>query len=202
MTEQSTVTAAGADESTRGRDSDPRTNRRYVGFDIDAWTLVTPVEALLEVAMVPKLAQVPGARPWIVGVGRARDALLPVVDLRRYFFDRPSVVGPQARLFVVRRDRIESALLVERVHGLMDVAPDDGTGEGSVDEGADDGSADDRPPPDSLRACLLKHPMRFSGGVGSSHVFDLSALLDQPAFRQGACAGAPAPPRVGSQAGV
>jgi twitching motility protein PilI len=141
---------------------------RGIGFSVGERRLVTSMADINEVMHLPKLARVPGAKDWLMGIANLRGALLPVMNLHGFLRGRPAQLGRDARVLVIEKDEILSGLAVEEVFGVKHFL-------------------DEQRLPDAAASESWLAPYV----VGSFHaadqtweVFDVHALIAAPAFMQ------------------
>lgn len=91
---------------------------RGIGFSVGDRRLVASMADISEVMHVPKLARVPGAKDWLMGVANLRGALLPVVNLHGFLRGQPAALSRDSRILVIEKDEILSGLAVEEVFGV------------------------------------------------------------------------------------
>ena len=91
---------------------------RGIGFSVGGRRLVTSMADVSEVMHCPKLARVPGAKEWLMGVANLRGALLPVVNLQGFLRAEPASFDRESRVLVVEQDEILAGLAVEEVFGV------------------------------------------------------------------------------------
>jgi twitching motility protein PilI len=91
---------------------------RGIGFSVGGRRLVTSMADVSEVMHCPKLARVPGAKDWLMGVANLRGALLPVVNLQGFLQGEPASFDRESRILVVEQDEILAGLAVEEVFGV------------------------------------------------------------------------------------
>jgi len=91
---------------------------RGIGFSVGGRRLVTSMADVSEVMHCPKLARVPGAKDWLMGVANLRGALLPVVNLQGFLRGEPASFDRESRILVVEQDEILAGLAVEEVFGV------------------------------------------------------------------------------------
>jgi len=91
---------------------------RGVGFRVGGRRLVTAMGHVSEVLHCPRLARVPGAKDWLMGIANLRGALLPVVNLHGFLRGESSPVSRDSRVLVVKEGDILSGLLVDEVFGV------------------------------------------------------------------------------------
>jgi twitching motility protein PilI len=65
-----------------------------------------------------RIARVPGAKPWMLGLANVRGSLLPVIDLQVYLGGKPIVPSKASRILVLRLRGLVVGLLVPSVHGM------------------------------------------------------------------------------------
>ena len=70
---------------------------RGIGFSVGGRRLVTSMADITEVMHCPKLARVPGAKAWLMGIANLRGALLPVVNLQGFLRGQPAKSSPAWR---------------------------------------------------------------------------------------------------------
>lgn len=96
-----------------------------LAFRLGQHWLVTPRDDVREVIVPPRLARVPGAKPWLLGVGNVRGNLLPVTDLGA-LVGWPAAPETRAqRVLVYNSERLPAGLLVDEVAGYRSFAPAD-----------------------------------------------------------------------------
>ena len=141
---------------------------RGIGFSIGERRLVSSMADITEVMHLPKLARVPGAKDWLMGIANLRGALLPVVNLHGFLCGQPAAPNRDSRVLVVEKDEILSGLAVEEVFGVKHFL-------------------EEQRLPDAAASENWLSPYV----VGSFHVadetwevFDVHALIAAPAFMQ------------------
>jgi twitching motility protein PilI len=141
---------------------------RGIGFSVAGRRLVASMADISEVMHCPKLARVPGAKHWLMGVANLRGSLLPVVNLHGFLLGQLAVLDRESRILVVEQDEILSGLAVEEVFGVKHFLGEQRQARAAVSE-------------DWLSPYV----------VGSFHVadevwevFDVHALIAAPAFMQ------------------
>jgi len=91
---------------------------RGIGFSVAGRRLVTSMADISEVMHCPKLARVPGAKAWLMGIANLRGALLPVVNLQGFLRGDLASFDRESRVLVIEQDEILSGLAVEEVFGV------------------------------------------------------------------------------------
>lgn len=141
---------------------------RGIGFSVAGHRLVTSMSDINEVMHCPKLARVPGAKSWLMGIANLRGALLPVVNLQGFLRAELADLGRDARVLVVEQDEILSGLAVEEVFGVKHFL-------------------DEQRLPDATASENWLSPYVVGGYVVAGEtwqVFDVHALIAAPAFMQ------------------
>ena len=57
---------------------------RGVAYRIGSRRLVSSFDEVVEIVPIPPVTPVPGAQPWMLGVGNLRGNLFPVIDLKQF----------------------------------------------------------------------------------------------------------------------
>ncbi len=106
-----------------------RTEWVGVGVSIDNINYLIPQEQVLEVLRKPATTRVPGSRRWMLGLSNVRGTLFPVIDVRLYCGDKPTVIGRDSRIVLINIDPAPVAIVVDEVFGFrrfpakMSIAP-------------------------------------------------------------------------------
>lgn len=109
------------DESRASRELGERPAREWVGIALRLGgeaCLVARDDAREVLAFPPQLTRVPGAKPWIRGLGNVHGALLPVIDLRQYLGGGPTPQMRQTRILVANHRDIPAGFMVDEVMGF------------------------------------------------------------------------------------
>ena len=99
----------------------PDVEREWVGV---AWRMagegyLVAREETREVLPYPaQLTRVPGAKPWVKGLGNLRGSLLPVIDLRQFLGSGVTPLTRNTRLLVVNHRDVPAGLVVDEVLGF------------------------------------------------------------------------------------
>ena len=94
-----------------------------VGFLMGGQPFLVARDEIREVLPCPVLARVPGAKPWLKGLGNVRGQLLSVVDLHEIAGGSPTPHGRSTRVLVVQHPEIPAGLLVDEVRGFRRFQP-------------------------------------------------------------------------------
>lgn len=89
-----------------------------VGVSIDDIHYLIPQEQVLEVLKKPATTRVPGSRRWMLGLSNVRGTLFPVIDVRLFCGDQPTVIGRDSRIVLINIDSAPVAIVVDEVHGF------------------------------------------------------------------------------------
>lgn len=141
---------------------------RGIGFCVGGRRLVTSMADISEVMHCPKLARVPGAKAWLMGIANLRGALLPVVNLHGFLRGQPASFDRESRVLVIEQDEILSGLAVEEVFGVKHFL-------------------EEQRLPDAVASEEWLSPYvvgGFSVANDTWEVFDVHALVAAPAFMQ------------------
>lgn len=143
---------------------------RGVGYRVGKRHLVSDFREVVEIVPMPPITPVPGAQPWLLGVGNLRGNLFPVVDLK-YFMEgerTPQLEGQ--RVLIMRQAGGDVALTIDELFGQR-----------SFDQGQDTAAGD-------LASGRYAHfiDRAFHGDGHDWGVFSLSLLSRTPEFRQAA----------------
>ncbi|TDJ16807.1 MAG: purine-binding chemotaxis protein CheW [Gammaproteobacteria bacterium] len=141
---------------------------RGIGFSVGGRRLVASMADISEVMHCPKLARVPGAKLWLMGVANLRGALLPVVNLHGFLLGQLAVLDRESRILVVEQDEILSGLAVEEVFGVKHFLAEQRQAHATASE-------------DWLSPYVVGS---FHVAEETWEVFDVHALIAAPAFMQ------------------
>ncbi|KLI99645.1 chemotaxis protein CheW [Luteimonas sp. FCS-9] len=90
---------------------------RGVGYRIGRRLLASAFDEVVEILPMPPVTPVPGAQPWMLGVGNVRGALLPIVDLRQFLEGERSVLQDGQRVLLVRQPGGDVAVTIDELFG-------------------------------------------------------------------------------------
>jgi twitching motility protein PilI len=96
-----------------------------LAFRLGERWLLAPREEVREVAALPRLTRVPGAKTWLLGVANVRGTLMPVTDLASLLGLPRADDARQQRLLVLEADGAGAGFLVDEVAGQRQFAPGD-----------------------------------------------------------------------------
>lgn len=106
-----------------------------IAFRVGNNSLLAPLDEVVEILDMPKLARVPLAQPWVRGIANVRGNLLPVVDFSGFFGGEVASTSEKSRVMVIDHGGIYSGLVVDEVYGLKHFMESEHTdSEPAVDE--------------------------------------------------------------------
>lgn len=143
---------------------------RGVGYRVGKRHLVSDFREVVEIVPMPPITPVPGAQPWLLGVGNLRGNLFPVVDLKYFMEGERTVQQEGQRVLIMRQAGGDVALTIDELFGQR-----------SFEQGQDAGTED-------LASGRYAHfiDRAFHGDGHDWGVFSLSLLSRTPEFRQAA----------------
>jgi len=143
---------------------------RGVGFRVGQRRLVSDFREVVEIVPMPPVTPVPGAQPWLLGVGNLRGNLFPVVDLKQFMEGRRTVFHEGQRVLIMRQAGGDVALTIDELYGQRSFEQNQATEPGELAQGRYGHFVD--------RA--------FRAEDQDWGVFSLSLLSRTPEFRQAA----------------
>jgi twitching motility protein PilI len=94
-----------------------------VMFYIGDNRFVAPLSAVKEILNFPStLTQIPGTRPWMLGVANVRGTLIPVIDLQLFLIGMKTRRGRRSRVLVFDMGENYSSVLVGEMVGMRHFA--------------------------------------------------------------------------------
>ena len=90
---------------------------RGVGYRIGQRRLVSNFEDVVEIVPLPPITPVPGAQPWLLGIGNLRGNLFPVIDLKHFLEGEHTVPHDGQRVLIIRQAGGEVALTIDELYG-------------------------------------------------------------------------------------
>ena len=143
---------------------------RGVGYRVGDRRLVSQFGEVVEILSMPPVTPVPGAQPWLLGIGNLRGNLFPVIDLKYFLEGERTVLHEGQRVLVMRQTGGDVALTIDELYGQRSFNDDQGIEPGTLAEGRYGHFVE--------RA--------FRGEEHDWGVFALSLLARTPEFRQAA----------------
>ena len=143
---------------------------RGVGYRVGQRHLVSAFSDVVEIVPLPPTTPVPGAQPWLLGIGNLRGNLFPVIDLKYFLEGERTVLHEGQRVLVMRQTGGDVALTIDELYGQRSFNDDQGIEPGMLAEGRYGHFVE--------RA--------FRGEEHDWGVFALSLLARTPEFRQAA----------------
>ena len=143
---------------------------RGVAYRIGSRRLVSSFDEVVEIVPIPPVTPVPGAQPWMLGVGNLRGNLFPVIDLKQFLQGERTVLHEGQRVLVMRQAGGDVALTIDELYGQRSFGRDQVTAHGALADGR------------------FGHfvSQAFSSDGQDWGVFALSLLARTPEFRQAA----------------
>ena len=90
---------------------------RGVGYRVGQRRLVSGFEDVVEIVPLPPTTPVPGAQPWLLGIGNLRGNLFPVIDLKYFMEGERTVLHEGQRVLVMRQAGGDVALTIDELYG-------------------------------------------------------------------------------------
>ncbi len=90
---------------------------RGVGYRVGARRLVSDFREVVEIVPMPPVTPVPGAQPWLLGIGNLRGNLFPVVDLKQFLEGQRTVLHEGQRVLIMRQAGGDVALTIDELYG-------------------------------------------------------------------------------------
>ncbi|WP_313346675.1 chemotaxis protein CheW [Stenotrophomonas sp.] len=143
---------------------------RGVGYRVGKRHLVSDFREVVEIVPMPPITPVPGAQPWLLGVGNLRGNLFPVVDLKYFMEGERTVQQEGQRVLIMRQAGGDVALTIDELFGQRSFEQQQDTGTGDLASGR--------------YAHFIDRA--FHGDGHDWGVFSLSLLSRTPEFRQAA----------------
>jgi len=98
-----------------------------IAFRVGDNSLLAPLNEVVEILDMPKLARVPLAQPWVRGIANIRGNLLPVMDFSGFLGGEVATASEKTRVLVIDYNGIYSGLVVDEVYGLKHFMEDEQT---------------------------------------------------------------------------
>ncbi|KWV12518.1 chemotaxis protein CheW [Xanthomonas translucens] len=143
---------------------------RGVGFRVGDRHLVSDFREVVEIVRMPPITPVPGAQPWLLGVGNLRGNLFPVVDLKQFMEGQRTSLLEGQRVLIMRQSGGDVALTIDELFGQRSFAESQAVQPGELAQGR--------------YAHFIDRA--FRGDTHDWGVFSLSLLSRTPEFRQAA----------------
>jgi twitching motility protein PilI len=143
---------------------------RGVGYRIGSRRLVSDFREVVEIVPMPPVTPVPGAQPWLLGVGNLRGNLFPVVDLKYFLEGQRTVQQEGHRVLIMRQTGGDVAISIDELYGQRSFELSSQVPAGDIAQGR--------------YAHFVERA--FSDGGHDWGVFSLSVLSRTPEFRQAA----------------
>lgn len=143
---------------------------RGVGYRVGSRRLASDFREVVEIVPMPPVTPVPGAQPWLLGVGNLRGTLFPVVDLKYFLEGERTVLQEGHRVLIMRQAGGDVALSIDELYGQRSFEGSQQVPAGDIAQGR--------------YAHFVERA--FHDGEHDWGVFSLSLLSRTPEFRQAA----------------
>ncbi|MGB3394420.1 MAG: chemotaxis protein CheW [Stenotrophomonas sp.] len=143
---------------------------RGVGYRVGNRRLVSDFREVVEIVPMPPVTPVPGAQPWLLGVGNLRGNLFPVVDLKYFLEGQRTVQQEGHRVLIMRQTGGDVALSIDELYGQRSFETSQQADASGIARGR--------------YAHFVERA--FNDGSHDWGVFSLSLLSRTPEFRQAA----------------
>ena len=143
---------------------------RGVGYRIGGHRLVSSFGEVVEILSMPPVTPLPGAQPWLLGIGNLRGNLFPVVDLKLFLEGERTVLHEGQRVLVVRQPGGNVAVTIDELFGQRSFVEEQ--------------KIEAAPLADGRYANFVERAYRL--GEHEWGVFSLDRLARTPEFRQAA----------------
>ena len=143
---------------------------RGVGYRVGKRRLISNFGEVVEIVPMPPVTPVPGAQPWLLGIGNLRGNLFPVVDLKLFLEGERTVLHEGQRVLVMRQQGGDVALTIDELYGQRSFGEEQ--------------SVDPAPLAQGRYAHFVERAFHSDGADWG--VFSLSRLARTPEFRQAA----------------
>lgn len=89
-----------------------------IGFRIGDSRLITPMSNVKEILELPEVTNVPGVKPWVVGVANVRGSLLPIMDMKGFLLGDNIKQRHKGRVIVIDYKGFNTGMVVEEIYGM------------------------------------------------------------------------------------
>lgn len=94
---------------------------RAISFRIGQRLLLSGINEVNEILLMPQITAVPGVKPWLLGVANIRGNLVAIVDLRGYLEGGRTPINERSRVLLARQPGGPVGLLVDEVLGQRNI---------------------------------------------------------------------------------
>jgi purine-binding chemotaxis protein CheW len=98
---------------------------QYVAFRVSGETYALPITRISEISKILDSTPVPRTADFLVGIGNVRGTVLPIIGLAKRLRLRPRPRRRSTRVLIVKHDGEQYGLIVDRVHGVIALAPEE-----------------------------------------------------------------------------
>lgn len=97
---------------------------QYVAFEVSGEIYGLPIPQIAEISKPFDTTPVPRTADFVLGIGNVRGIVLPVIDLPRRLRLAPLGTTRSTRILIVRYDDETYGLIVDKVLGVVPIAPE------------------------------------------------------------------------------
>lgn len=90
-----------------------------IGFMLLGRQFVAPIGEVSELLELPPYTQLPGVKPWVMGVANVRGRLLPLINLAGFFGGRLDAQRKHHRILILEAGDLYAGLVVDRALGMQ-----------------------------------------------------------------------------------
>jgi purine-binding chemotaxis protein CheW len=98
---------------------------QYVSFRVTGQDYGIPIGQVREVTLVPGISRLPRSPDQLAGVINLRGRIVPILDLRPLLGVPDREIQEDYRILIVHGAGQEVGIIAEKVHGILEVDPDD-----------------------------------------------------------------------------
>jgi purine-binding chemotaxis protein CheW len=110
--------AASADKEKEVKN---KKHRSYLRFYLNETTFALPLQNTLQIEYLPEITPLPNLPRWVRGICNLRGQIYSVVELKQVFCLAQEVAAPIRKLIVMKSKDIQTAALVDRISGTLNV---------------------------------------------------------------------------------
>lgn len=111
---------------------------RGIGFRLGERRMLSGIDEVTELLVMPPLTAVPGTQTWMLGIANVRGNLVPIVDLHQYLYGERTQTSNRSRVLRVGKGAAVVGLLVAEVLGQRTLNEEDRNRDAAGKEGEDD----------------------------------------------------------------
>ena len=100
-------------------------HKQYLGIHLGVEEFYLPISTVREVALVPSIAYVPNANPYIDGIASLRGHLIPVINIKKLMGFSLRQRTSKERLMVLEHGSAYFALIVDSISNVITIKADE-----------------------------------------------------------------------------